>query len=57
MDRLDAEDLAFYERVRAGYLELASAELDRFVVIDASGSIEQTRDLLDAALIEIFGGG
>lgn len=57
VDRLDAEDLVFYERVRAGYLELASAEPDRFVVIDASGSIEQTRDLLDAALIEIFGGG
>ena len=57
VDRLDAEGLLFYERVRQGYLDLASAEPERFVVIDASGSIEQTRDLVDAALTEIFGGG
>jgi len=57
VDRLDAEGLVFYERVRQGYLELAMAEPERFVVIDASGSIEQTRDRVDAALTEIFGGG
>jgi len=56
VDRLDAEGLVFYERVRQGYLELALAEPERFVVIDASGSIEQTRDRVDAALTEIFGG-
>jgi dTMP kinase len=56
VDRLDAEGLVFYERVRQGYLELAMAEPERFVVIDASGSIEQTRDRVDAALTEIFGG-
>lgn len=57
VDRLDAEDLVFYERVRQGYLELATAEPERFVVIDASGSVEQTSDLVEAALTEIFGGG
>jgi dTMP kinase len=57
VDRLDAEDLRFYERVRQGYLELVSAAPERFVVIDSSGAIEQTRDQVDVALTEIFGGG
>ena len=34
-DRLDAESDAFHERVRAGYLRLAGAEPDRFIVLDA----------------------
>ena len=33
-------DLAFHRRVREGYLALAAAEPDRFVVIDASGPPE-----------------
>jgi dTMP kinase len=35
-DRFSAEDLAFHERVRQGFLEIARAEPERFVVIDAS---------------------
>jgi dTMP kinase len=34
-NRLDAETFAFHERVRAGYLELAAAEPQRWVVLDA----------------------
>ena len=37
-DRIEREKGAFHARVRAGYLELANAEPDRFVVIDGSGS-------------------
>jgi dTMP kinase len=33
-DRFHGDDRDFYERVRQGYLELARAEADRFVVID-----------------------
>jgi dTMP kinase len=36
------EDLAFHERIRAGYLELAAAEPERFRVVDGSGSVEAT---------------
>ncbi len=36
MNRLDAEPLAFHERVRAGYLVLAAEEPQRWRVIDAS---------------------
>lgn len=34
-DRIEQESLAFHERVRAGYLELAAAEPNRFCVVDA----------------------
>jgi dTMP kinase len=37
-NRLDDYDLAFHERVRAGYLRLAEAESQRWVVIDATRS-------------------
>lgn len=36
LDRFEAESLAFHERVRAAYLELARAEPERFAVIDAA---------------------
>ena len=33
-------DLAFHTRVREGYLEMAAAEPDRWVVVDGSGTVE-----------------
>ncbi|PPI53120.1 dTMP kinase [Rathayibacter toxicus] len=38
-DRLETEKIGFHERVRQGFLELAAAEPDRIVVVDASGSV------------------
>jgi dTMP kinase len=35
-DRFELEDLSFHRRVREGYLEMAAAEPDRWLVIDAS---------------------
>jgi dTMP kinase len=37
-DRLESEVREFHERVRNGYLELAAAEPERWIRIDASGS-------------------
>lgn len=45
-NRLDALEVAFYQRVRQGYYELARAEPARWVVIDAS----QTPDLVQEAM-------
>ena len=42
-DRFEEESLAFYERVRGGYLRLAETESKRFLVIDG------TRDREDIA--------
>ncbi len=59
IDRLDAEDLAFYMRVRQGYLEAAAREPDRFRMIDSSGSQLETeaqvRDQLADVLAEFSG--
>lgn len=49
-DRLDVESLAFYERVRSGYLELAAAEPDRFRIIDSAGDPRRTEQQMLAAL-------
>ena len=40
-DRLEAERSDFHARVRAGYLELAAQEPDRFLVVDASRPVAE----------------
>lgn len=46
-DRFEAEDEAFFARVRAGYLERAAAAPRRFLRIDGTGSIEEIRASLE----------
>jgi len=41
VNRIDQDDLAFHERVRAAYLALAADDPDGWVVIDASRSIDE----------------
>ena len=40
-DRLENEKSAFHERVRAGFLALAAAEPERFLVLNAAAPIEE----------------
>ncbi|HEX7835322.1 MAG TPA: dTMP kinase [Pseudolysinimonas sp.] len=40
-DRLEAENDDFHARVRAGYLALAAAEPDRFLVLDATLPVDE----------------
>jgi dTMP kinase len=49
MNRLDLEEAAFHERVRAGYHALAAAEPARWVVIDADHPVE----VVGAAIREV----
>jgi len=45
-DRFEREKLEFHEKVRAGFLELARAEPERFRIIDASRPmVEVTREI------------
>ncbi|WP_372968480.1 dTMP kinase [Microbacterium sp.] len=43
-DRLEAEKTEFHARVRDAYLDLAAAEPDRFLVLDAAGTAESIAD-------------
>ncbi|MCA0176381.1 MAG: dTMP kinase [Proteobacteria bacterium] len=49
-DRLEAEDLAFFERVRAAYAERAAASGGRMVRIDADRPLEGVRGQVLAAV-------
>ena len=42
-DRLDVEDEAFHTRVRDAYVRIAKAEPERFRIIDARGSVDETQ--------------
>ena len=50
--RFEEETLGFHEKVRAGYLELARLEPERFRTIDASGDENQVQKDIRAALME-----
>ena len=47
-DRLEAEPLAFHQRVRAGFLALAAAAPDRYLVIDATLAKDAVHDRIRA---------
>jgi dTMP kinase len=51
-NRLDANTLAYHERVRRGYLELAREDPQRWVVIDASQPPAQVQADLRAAILQ-----
>lgn len=47
-DRLEREKLDFFESVRAAYLDMAKAEPDRWLVVDATASIEEMQQVIRA---------
>jgi dTMP kinase len=49
-NRLDEYSLEFHHRVRQGYLQLVEAEPHRWVVIDASASIETVQQSIQTAV-------
>lgn len=53
-DRLEAEKAEFHARVRLAFLDLARAEPDRFLVVDATASVDEIaraiRERVEAAL-------
>jgi dTMP kinase len=49
-DRFESQTMAFFERVRAGYLALAAASPERYRVIDAAGSQETVATAVTEAI-------
>lgn len=47
LDRFEREPMAFYERVRSGYLERVRAMPGRYTVIDASQDLQGVEDQLE----------
>lgn len=53
LDRFESEDRAFFERVRAAYLERARAEAARVRVIDASQAVPEIRKAVERNLSDL----
>ncbi|QYY34894.1 dTMP kinase [Ruficoccus sp. ZRK36] len=53
-DRMEQEELAFYQAVRQGFLDLAAAEPERFAVIDGTLKIDAVSAAIDTALSQKF---
>ena len=50
-ERFELESLTFHQRVRDGYLQLATEEPNRFVIVDAAGQPDQVALAISDALL------
>ena len=50
IDRIEGAGAEFHTRVRQGYLEMARADPDRWVVVDAGGTVEEVAARVDAVV-------
>ena len=53
LDRFERERLGFFERIRAGYLEIAGRH-DRIKLIDASGSMDEVSTAIEEELADFL---
>ena len=54
-DRLEAEPLAFHERVRTGFLALAAADRDRYAIVDSTLAVAAVAEQVRAAVVPVVG--
>ncbi|HPF26202.1 MAG TPA: dTMP kinase [Steroidobacteraceae bacterium] len=52
-DRIEAQTVAFFTRVRSCYLALAAADAKRYRVLDGTQSLEQVRAAAERAVLEL----
>jgi len=50
IDRIEGAGAEFHQRVRQGYLEMAAASPDHWLVIDAGGTVDDVAARVDAAV-------
>ena len=53
-DRMEAEPIDFFERVRQGYFEVAKAHPHRVKIVSAAGTVDETADLIWEQVTKIF---
>ena len=53
-DRLEKEKTEFFETVRSAYLDLANAEPERFLVVDASVTVEQMQEIIRERVVGLI---
>jgi dTMP kinase len=53
-NRLDAYQLELHKRVRAGYLEMAAQEPDRWRIISADQSIEVVQSIIQKIIVDLL---
>ncbi|WP_372451807.1 dTMP kinase [Catellatospora tritici] len=53
-DRLESESLAFHERVRYGFLDLAAKDPDRYLVLDATRAEDDLADSVASRLAKLL---
>ena len=56
MDRIEGAGVAFHTRVRDGYLEMAAADPDHWLVVDAVGSVDEVAARVDSSVDEWLAG-
>jgi len=54
-NRMDAHEVEFYERVRAGYLEMVNQDPDRWVVVDSSKPWDDVQQELRKLILDRIG--
>jgi dTMP kinase len=53
-NRMDQLELAFHQRVRAGYLEMAQTEPERWLIVDASAPVAQINQIICQRLEQVL---
>lgn len=50
-NRMEQKEIDFHERVRAGYLAMAAEEPERWMVIDATRSVDQVQEIIRTEIV------
>ena len=52
-NRMDQQSVSFHRRVREGYLTMARQEVDRWLIVDASRSVEEMHESVRARVLSL----
>ena len=56
LDRIEAQDLGFHQRVRQAFCDLAAADPERFAVVDATAPVPEVAARVQAAALALLEG-